>query len=95
MIGKFGKYFLGRTWGSASPEQFLRDLDNTNKEVRWRAANDLAQVLLRDDNLASNSAFALQLTQRLRRTLDSSAPFEKVHAEHFAKLSASRRGHAN
>jgi hypothetical protein len=87
LLGKFSKYFLGRAWGSASPSQFLRDLDNTNKEVRWRAANDLAQVLLRDDNLASDSAFALQLTQRLRRTLDSSAPFEKIYAEHAAKLS--------
>jgi hypothetical protein len=87
LIGKFGHYFLGRTWGSASPEQFLRDLDNPNKEVRWRAANDLAQVLLRDDTLASDSAFALQLNQRLHRTLDSSAPFEKAYAEHFAKLS--------
>ena len=86
MIGKLGS-FLGRNWGSASPEQFLRDLDDTNPEVRWRAANDLAQVLLRDDVLASNSVFALQLTQRLRHTLDSSAPFEKAHAEHFAKLS--------
>jgi hypothetical protein len=88
LIGKFGKHFLGRAWGSASPEQFLRDLDNSNKEVRWRAASDLAQVLLRDDDLASNSNFALQLTHRLRRVLDSSAPFEKAYAEHFAKLSA-------
>jgi hypothetical protein len=87
LVSKFGKYFLGRTWAADSPEQFLRDLDNSNKEVRWRAANDLAQVLLRDDNLASDSAFALQLNHRLRRTLDSSAPFEKAHAEHFAKLS--------
>lgn len=87
LLGKFSKYFLGRTWGSVSPEQVLRDLDDSNVEVRWRAANDLAQVLLRDDNLASDSAFALQLNQRLRRTLDSSAPFEKAHAEHFAKLS--------
>ncbi|HTU18456.1 MAG TPA: hypothetical protein VMG10_10385 [Gemmataceae bacterium] len=86
LIGKFGS-FLGRNWGSSSPEQFLHDLDDSNAEVRWRAANDLAQVLLRDDDLASNSDFALQLTRRLRHTLDSSAPFEKAHAEHFAKLS--------
>lgn len=86
LIGKFSS-FLGRGWGRSSPEQFLRDLDNTNKEVRWRAADDLAQVLLRDDNLASDSGFALQLTQRLRRTLDTSGPFEKAHAEQFAKLS--------
>jgi hypothetical protein len=87
LIGKFGKYFLGRTWGGASPEQFLHDLDNNNGEVRWRAASDLAQVLQRDPDLASNSDFALQLVERLRRTLESSAPFEKAHAEHFAKLS--------
>ena len=64
----------------------MRDLDNSNKEIRGRAANDLVQVLLRDDDLASDSAFALQLTQRLCRTRDSSAAFEKVHAEHFAQL---------
>jgi hypothetical protein len=86
LIGKFGN-FLGRGWGSPSPEKFLRDLDNTNEEVRWRAADDLAKVLMRDDNLASDSAFALQLEQRLRRTLDNSAPFEKAHAEQYAKLS--------
>jgi hypothetical protein len=88
LLNKASQFFLGRSWGSASPEQFLRDLDNPNKEVRWRAANDLTQVLLRDDHLASDSAFALQLVQRLRRTLDSSAPFEKTHAEQFAKLSS-------
>jgi hypothetical protein len=86
LLNKVGKYFGRNWWGSASPEQFLRNLDDNNSEVRWRAANDLAQVLLRDDDLASNSAFALQLTQRLQRVLASSAPFEKAHAEHFAKL---------
>ncbi len=86
-LGKASKFLVGRAWGTATPEQFLRDLDDTNGEVRWRAANDLAQVLLRDDNLASDSAFALQLVHRLRKVLDSSAPFEKIHAEHFAKLS--------
>ncbi len=87
LLNKASQWMLGRSWGGASPQQFLHDLDNTNQEVRWRAANDLAQVLLRDDDLASDSGFALQLTQRLRRVLDSSAPFEKAHAEHFAKLS--------
>ena len=80
LIGKFFR-------GSVSPEQVLRDLDNPNKEIRGRAANDLVQVLLRDDDLASNSAFALQLAHRLCRTRDSSAAFEKFHAEQFAKLS--------
>jgi len=81
LIGKASKFLLGRAWGTATPEQFLHDLDDANGEVRWRAANDLAQVLLRDDTLASDSAFALQLNQRLRKVLDSSTPFEKTHAE--------------
>src|SRR6185437_16591069 len=47
LLNKAGKFFVGRSWGTSSPEQFLRDLDNPNKEVRWRAANDLAQELPR------------------------------------------------
>jgi hypothetical protein len=87
-IGKATKFLLGRAWGdSRTPEQFLHELDNTNKEIRWRAANDLTQVLLRDDALASDGNLALHLTQRLRKVLDASAPFEKAHAEHFATLS--------
>lgn len=78
-----GKY-LG---GSISAEQALRELDNPNKEVRWRAAEKIAQVLPRDAGLASDSAFALQLVLRLRKTLEASAPFEKTHAEQFGKLS--------
>ncbi len=89
LLNKAGKLLFGRAWGSASPQQFLRDLDDSNNEVRWRAANDLAQVLLRDDDLASNCDFALQLTHRLRRAIDRSAPFEKAHADLFAKLSPS------
>jgi hypothetical protein len=87
LLSKASRFFLGRSWGSSSPEQFLRDLDNPNKEVRWRAASDLAQVLLRDDDLASDSAFALQLTQRLRHVVDSSATFEKAFADQAGKRS--------
>src|SRR6516165_5460701 len=76
LIGRASKFLLGRAWGaSRTPEQFLHEIDNTNAEVRWRAANDLAQVLLRDDSLASDANFALQLTGRLRKVLDNSAPF--------------------
>lgn len=81
--------FLGKFFrSSVSPEQVLRDLDSSNKEIRSRTANEFVQVLLRDNDLASDSAFALQLTQRLCRRRDSSAAFEKVHADHFAKLSS-------
>ena len=45
--------------GRRSPEAFLRDLDSTNPDIRWRTASDLAQVLRRDPELASNADFGL------------------------------------
>jgi hypothetical protein len=53
--------------GSArTPADFLKRLDSANPDVRWRGAEDLAQVLLRDDTLASDPHFALDLADRLR-----------------------------
>src|SRR6516162_2414761 len=54
---------------SRSPGDFLKKLDSSNTDVRWRAAEDLAQVLLRDDVLASDPKFALDLTERLEQSL--------------------------
>ncbi len=79
---------LGANWllgGARTPEQFLQNLDNPNPEVRWRAADDLAQVLLRDDHLASDPRFALDLSVRLRRALEASAPAEQDYAERMHK----------
>jgi hypothetical protein len=88
LIGRATRALMGRTWaGSRTPDQYLRELDDSNAEVRWRAASDLAQVLLRDDQLASNGDFALQLADRLQKTLQSSAPQEEAHARRAAGLS--------
>jgi hypothetical protein len=79
---------LGAYWlfgGFRTPEQFLQNLDNENPEVRWRAADDLAQVLLRDEHLAADPKFALALVQRLRRAVDALAPTEKAYAEKMHK----------
>src|SRR5262249_7114435 len=73
--------------GPTNPEQFLKNLDNSNSEVRWRAAEDLAQVLLRDDNLASNPKFALDLCDRLRRAVEAHRQAEKDVAERTRGLS--------
>lgn len=70
-----------------TPEAFLGKLDNADPDVRWRAADDLAQVLLRNDELASNPGFALDLTERLRLALDANGPNERAYAEHGAKQS--------
>jgi hypothetical protein len=87
LIGHVSKFLLGRAWGtSRTPEQFLRELDDTNAEVRWRAASDLAQVLLRDDRLASDGGFALQLADRLQKALAESAPQEEAYAKRAPTL---------
>src|SRR5262245_44125425 len=72
---------LGFSWlagGSRTPEQFLKNIDSANSDIRWRAANDLAQVLKRDDKLAADSAFALRLTERFARALDELERLEIV-----------------
>jgi hypothetical protein len=92
VIGILGLFFAMRgLFGFGSPrtaEQYLQNLDQTNADVRWRAAQDLAQVLLRDDQLASNPKFALDLADRLRQTLVDSASREKALADLTAKLPA-------
>jgi hypothetical protein len=75
---------LGLGWlvgGARTPAQFLENLDNANPEVRWRAADDLAQVLLRDDRLASEPRFALDIADRLQRALKALAAPEQAYAE--------------
>jgi hypothetical protein len=77
-------FLLAFNWlvGSGhSPEQFLRKLDDPNPDIRWRGAEDLAQVLLRDEVLASNPKFALDLTDRLRQALQTNSADEKALAE--------------
>jgi hypothetical protein len=63
---------LGFSWlagGARTPEAFLDGLKNSNPEVRWRTASDLAQVLQRDDTLASDVYFGTQLVNRLQDAL--------------------------
>jgi hypothetical protein len=90
VIGILGLFFTMRSLfglgGPRSAEQFLHHLDQTNADVRWRAAQDLAQVLLRDDKLASDPKFALDLADRLRQTLIDSEAGEKRLAEMIARM---------
>jgi hypothetical protein len=81
----------GRSSDARSAEQFLRDIDNSNPEVRWRAASDLAQVLLRKDSLASDVGFTLQLADRLQTAIEQSADAEKTFAAREASLSPGDR----
>lgn len=70
--------FLLLFGSGTSPEKYLERLDSSNADVRWRAASDLAQVLLRDHDLAGDPAFALALVERLQRTQRSVAAAEAL-----------------
>src|SRR5262245_34863954 len=80
LSGWFRQFTGGGLTDSRSSEQFLRDLDNSNAEVRYRAASDLAQVLLRKDELARDVELGLGLAKRLSETLEESAEAEKTYA---------------
>ena len=72
---------------SYSKESFLTRLKDPNAEVRWRAAENLAQVLLRDDALASDGEFARELALLLEKTRDAARSAEQGYAERVKTLS--------
>lgn len=81
---------LGFSWlasGNRSPAAFLRDLDSSNIDIRKRTASDLAQVLKRDDGLATNVDFGLQLVTRLRQAVGD---LDRAEAAGVPDSSASR-----
>jgi hypothetical protein len=66
--------------GHHDPADYLKKLDDPNLDVRWRAAEDLATELGSDDRLASDPVFALDLADRLERSLQANASAEKEYA---------------
>jgi hypothetical protein len=81
-------YFFGLLFGTPSAAEFLKRLDDPNAEVRWRAAADLGQVLLRPNNgLSTDPDFALKLADRLAKAHANSAQAEKAFAGRVAGLS--------
>jgi hypothetical protein len=80
LVGFF--WWFGGAW---TPDDYLAKLDDPNPDVCWRGAEYLGQMLLRDDNLASNPKFGLDLAERLRQTLDSTAGAEKALAERLRR----------
>jgi hypothetical protein len=75
------KFLVG---GTRTPEEFLRDLDSPNPDVRWRAASDLAQVLNRPESLAlaSDPKFGLELAKRLGDCLEEIKREEASSIQH-------------
>ncbi len=54
---------------SRSAEECLKNMKEENPDVRWRAANDLAQILKRDPTLAANPKVGLDLAETLNQAL--------------------------
>jgi hypothetical protein len=71
---------------SYSKKDFLDKLNDPNREVRWRAAEHLAQVLPRDDVLAADGDFARQLALMLEKTLEEARPGERAYVQLLADL---------
>ena len=71
------------------PSHFLTRLDSENADIRWRAANDLAQVLKRGEPAAlrwkADPVFALDLAERLEKSFKALVEQEKVIAAQIAK----------
>lgn len=84
IVGLIVALLIGANWlfGSLrTPEWYLEKLDSANPDVRWRAASDLSQVLPRDNKLATDVSFALELTLRLDRVAKNNLEAEKdLHA---------------
>lgn len=74
---------------SYSKDSFLTKLSDPNAEVRWRTAEQLAQVLLRDDALAADGDFARQLGLLLEKMRDESRTAEAAYASRVGSLSKS------
>src|SRR5436853_125936 len=73
--------------GGQTAHQFLTQLDNANPDIRWRGANDLAQVLARKESvqLRSDVGFALDLCERLDTSIKSLETDESAIAESVKK----------
>ena len=72
---------------SYSKDTFLKNLNDPNAEVRWRTAEQLAQVLLRDDVLAADGDFAWRLALQLDKTRDAARAAEQSYADRVKTLS--------
>ena len=75
---------LGFSWlagGSRSPDKLLENIQSDNPDIRWRAANDLAQVLKKDDKLASDPSFGLKLASHLKKAMAELNRLEKEQAD--------------
>ncbi|MFO0842847.1 MAG: hypothetical protein U0797_10690 [Gemmataceae bacterium] len=86
-----GSVFLGKGDRGRAAQVYLRDLDNGNPDIRYRAASDLSQQLPRSPEMAIDAAFALGLSERLQAALNESASAENDFAAKHGGLTDAER----
>ncbi len=64
---------------STNKKDILEKLNDPNAEIRWRAAEQLAQALPLDAALRTDGDFARQLGLMLEKARDDSRPAEKAY----------------
>ncbi|MCS7167858.1 MAG: hypothetical protein RMI91_06795 [Gemmatales bacterium] len=83
--------------GSYEPHDFLRGLRSHHDPVRWRTAQDLAQILPRKQALRLDVAFALELAglleDELNRENPATAAANPTRAPHLAEFLPAALGH--
>jgi hypothetical protein len=90
---------MGFSWlvgGESSTDKLLQRLENPNADIYWRAANELAQRIHRDDQLAADPKVALRLAGLLRKALDEldraeQSLLESEHKDHRQDLRTKRK----
>src|SRR5579883_1908380 len=69
-----GFAYLANSQAGYTTDYFLQRLDSPNPDIRWRAANELAQILNRPEQASlkwkTDPRFALDLAQRLQTALE-------------------------
>ncbi|GBD35876.1 hypothetical protein HRbin36_00991 [bacterium HR36] len=97
LVGLVWLFFGWLAPGSYEPQDFLRGLRSNHDPVRWRTAQDLAQILPRKQSLRLDVAFALDLAglleEELNREASATVGNDPGQAPHLAEFLPAALGH--
>lgn len=97
LVGLVWLFFGWLAPGSYEPQDFLKGLRSNHDPVRWRTAQDLAQILPRKEALRLDVGFALDLAllleEELNREPANTAASDPGRAPHLAEFLPAALGH--
>lgn len=97
LVGLVWLFFGWLAPGSYEPRDFLKGLRSQHDPVRWRTAQDLAQILPRKEALRLDVGFALDLALLLEEELNRESPLvaasDPGQAPHLAEFLPAALGH--